>query len=206
MYCIRVNFGGVGSGQSANISGIFHQGHLKAETESQIRNLVFSCIFDAINLPFRAQPFNLGYDNFLGRLAIARVYEGVIKSGSPVFVKKHHGETRQGKITKLFTFEGLQRKEVAEAESGDIVMIAGLPDIYIGETIMQNENQEPLAEIKIDEPTISVNFLVNDSPFAGKEGKFVTGRQIRERLEKEVEINVGLKVDFDSGDMLKVYG
>lgn len=159
-----------------------------------------------IDLPFRAQPFNLGYDNFLGRLAIARVYEGVIKSGSSVFVKKPDGETRQGKITKLFTFEGLQRKEVAEAESGDIVMIAGLPDIYIGETVMQNENQEPLAEIKIDEPTISVNFLVNDSPFAGREGKFVTGRQIRERLEKEIEINVGLKVDFESTEALKVYG
>lgn len=159
-----------------------------------------------IDLPFRAQPFNLGYDNFLGRLAIARVYEGVIKSGSLVFVKKSNGETRQGKITKLFTFEGLQRKEVAEAESGDIVMIAGLPDIYIGETIMQTDSQEPLAEIKIDEPTISIDFLVNDSPFAGKEGKFVTGRQIRERLEKEVEINVGLKVDFDSTDALRVYG
>lgn len=159
-----------------------------------------------VDLPFRAQPFNLGYDNFLGRLAIARVYEGLIKSGSSVFVKKPNGETRQGKITKLFTFEGLQRKEVAEAESGDIVMIAGLPDIYIGETIMQNGDQEPLAEIKIDEPTISVNFLVNDSPFAGREGKFVTGRQIRERLEKEIEINVGLKVDFESTEALKVYG
>lgn len=197
------------------IYAIGRQGIAKRELKDESKDLtpLLDMIVEKVppasrgaDLPFRAQPFNLGYDNFLGRLAIARVYEGKIKSGGPVFVKKHDGETRQGKITKLFTFEGLQKKEVAEAESGDIVMIAGLPDIYIGETIMQNESQEPLAEIKIDEPTISIDFLVNDSPFAGREGKFVTGRQIRERLEKEVEINVGLKVDFDSSDMLRVYG
>ena len=152
------------------------------------------------------QPFNLGYDNFLGRLAIGRIYSGKIKTGSAVFVKKPTGETRTGKITKLFTFEGIQRKEVAEALAGDIVMVAGLPDIYIGETICSSEAQAPLPAINIDEPTISLNFLVNDSPLAGRDGKFVTTRQIKERLEKELEINVGLKIDFTAGESFKVYG
>ncbi len=155
--------------------------------------------------PFSAQVFNLSYDNFLGRLAIARVYEGKIKTGAMAFVKKPDGETRSGRITKIFTFEGTARKEMEFAEAGDVVTIAGFPDIYIGETICEKENTTPIPAIKIDEPTISLDFLVNDSPFAGREGKYVTGRQIRERLEKELEINVGLKVDFD-GDKMKVYG
>ncbi len=154
----------------------------------------------------KAQPFNLGYDNFLGRLAIVRIYSGQIKNGQSVFVKKPTGETRSGKITKLFTFLGIERKEVETAEAGDIVMVAGLSDIFIGETITDKEDEAPLPSIKIDEPTISLNFLVNDSPFAGRDGKFVTGRQIRERLEKELEINVGLRVDFDNADAYKVYG
>ncbi|KKS73353.1 MAG: GTP-binding protein TypA/BipA [Parcubacteria group bacterium GW2011_GWF2_42_7] len=142
-----------------------------------------------------AQVFNLGYDNFLGRMAVARIYSGKIVSGSQVFVKGEK-ETRKGKITKLFTFQGIERKEVEFATSGDIVLLAGIPDIYIGETICEDESVEQLPHIKIDEPTLSLNFLVNDSPFTGKEGKFVTSRQIKERLEKELEINVGLKVDF----------
>lgn len=153
----------------------------------------------------RMQPFNLGYDNFLGRLAIGRVQEGRIKAGENVVVKKPTGETRSGKITKLYTFHGTQRKEVESAEAGDIVMIAGIADIYIGETICMSADQEALPAIHIDEPTISLNFLVNDSPFAGREGKFVTNKQLRERLEKELEINVGLRIDFD-GDHYKVYG
>ena len=155
--------------------------------------------------PFRMQPFSLAYDNFLGRLAIGRVHEGTVRSGE-VIVRKPEGETRKGKIIKMFTFEGINRKEVMEAIAGDIVMVAGLPDIYIGETICQSADQEPLPAIKIDEPTISLNFLVNDSPFAGREGKFVTTKQIRERLEKELEINVGLKIDFSSSEYYKVYG
>jgi len=154
----------------------------------------------------RVQPFNLGYDNFLGRLAIGRIYEGVIKSGSNVFIKKSSGETRQGKITKIFTFRGLAKEEVEEAVAGDIIMIAGLPDIYIGETICVDSLQEALPAINIDEPTISLNFLVNNSPFAGREGRQVTSRQIRERLERELEVNVGLKIDFSPGDYFKVYG
>ena len=156
--------------------------------------------------PLRAQPFNLGYDNFMGRLAIGRIYEGIIKSNSNVFVKKSSGETRAGKITKLFTFNGLERREVDEASAGDIVMVAGLPDIYIGETICADPSQEALPAINIDEPTISLNFLVNNSPFGGRKGKFVTSRQLRERLKKELEVNVGLKIDFSSSDYFKVYG
>jgi GTP-binding protein len=158
------------------------------------------------NLPLKAQVFNLGYDNFLGRLAICRVYDGVIKDGSSVFVKKIDGATVPGKITKIFTFEGKKRVETKEARAGDIAMIAGLPDIFIGETIVETADTTAMPAIKIDEPTISLNFLVNSSPFAGREGKFVTGRQIRERLEKELEINVGLKVDFSQSDAYKVYG
>ena len=154
----------------------------------------------------RFQPFNLAYDNFLGRLAIGRIYEGTIKEASNVFVKAPDSEARQGKITKVFTFHGIERKEVKEAFSGDIVMIAGIPDIYIGETICETPDQEALPEIKIDEPTISLNFLVNSSPFAGQDGKFVTNRQIKERLEKELEVNVGLRVDFSTNEFYKVYG
>ncbi len=163
--------------------------------------------------PAIAQVFNLGYDNFLGRMAIARIYGGKITSGGQITVKGVNG-TRTGRITKLFSFEGIARKEVSEANSGDIVMLSGIPDIYIGETLCLDINTEELPTIAIDEPTISLNFLVNDSPFAGKEGKFVTSRQIKERLEKELEINVGLKVDFspDQGttnsgpSFFKVYG
>ena len=148
----------------------------------------------------RLQPFNLGYDNFLGRLAIARVYEGTLHTGDAVFIKKPDGATRNGKVTKMFSFRGLNRVETSEAEAGDIVVVAGLSDIYIGETITNDADAEPLPAIAIDDPTIALNFLVNNSPFAGREGKFVTSRQVRERLERELEINVGLKVDFTSGD------
>ena len=152
------------------------------------------------------QPFNLAYDNFLGRLAIGRVYKGKIKSGQSVVVKKSNGEIKNGRISKLNTFEGLSRKEVNEAEAGDIIMIAGISDIYIGDTICESTDQEALPAITIDEPTISLNFLVNNSPFAGREGKFVTNRQIKERLEKELEVNVGLRIDFSSADHYKVFG
>lgn len=153
-----------------------------------------------------AQPFNLAYDNFLGRLAICRVYEGKLKTGEKVFIENAEGEKRSGKISKLFTFKGVSREEASEASAGDIVMVAGLPDIYIGETISETSEQKSLPAISIDEPTISLNFLVNNSPFAGKEGKFVTNRQIKERLDKELEINVGLKIDFSNPSYYKVFG
>ncbi len=157
-------------------------------------------------MPLKLQTFNLAYDNFLGRLAIARVYEGVVKAGQTVIVKKPDGTSRPSKITKLFTFKGIERVDVQEAVAGDIVIVAGITDAYIGETITTDESVEPMSAIAIDEPTITVNFLVNNSPFAGREGKYVTSRQLREYLERELEVNVGLKVDFVSPDAFKVSG
>lgn len=157
-------------------------------------------------LPLAAQPFNLAYDNFLGRCAVARIYQGTVKAGQTVFVRNSKGETRSGRVTKLFTFKGLGRQEITEATAGDIVLIAGLSDIYIGETITENVEQEALPAISIDEPTICLNFLINNSPFAGREGKYVTNRQLKERLEKELEVNVGLKIDFSDASFYKVYG
>ncbi len=156
--------------------------------------------------PLMAQPFNLAYDNFLGRMGVMRVYEGTLTPNQNVTVKKPGGEARTGRTTKLFTFKGLQRVETDQALAGDIVMVAGLPDIYIGETITTNADAAPLPAIAVDEPTITLDFLVNNSPFAGRDGKYVTSRQIRERLEKELEVNVGLKVDFSRADAFKVSG
>jgi GTP-binding protein len=159
------------------------------------------------SVPFRMQPSSLGYDNYVGRLGIGRVYEGVAKTGDNVVIKKSDGSSRKGKITKIFIYEGLGRKEVEQATPGDIVIIAGIPDIYVGETITTDENAEPLPSIHIDPPTISMTFMVNNSPFAGKEGKLVTTRHIKARLDKEKETNVGLHVqDIPNSDSYKVSG
>lgn len=146
--------------------------------------------------PLRLQPFNLGYDDFLGRMAIGRIYEGVLKSGENLAVKKLDGTIESGRVTKIFTFHGTERKVVAEAVAGDIVMVSGFSNVNIGETLCKSEDQEALPAILIDDPTISLRFVVNDSAFSGREGKFVTNKQLRERLEKELEVNVGLKIDF----------
>jgi len=158
-------------------------------------------------LPLKMQVSNLDYDNFLGRMAIGRIFEGTIQKGMNVFVRHADGNVRREKITKIFIFQGLKRTEVESAEAGDIVCVAGIPTIYVGETIAEQEDAEPFPEINIDPPTLSMNFLVNDSPFAGKEGKFVTTRHIKERLEKELETNVGLEVELLSGgEAYKVSG
>lgn len=154
----------------------------------------------------RAQVFNLGYDNFLGRLAVARIYDGKIAKGQQLFVKTADGEVRKGKVVKMSGYRGVQQVELEEAFAGDIVLIAGLEDINIGETITNDENAEVLPAISIDEPTVAMQFLVNSSPFAGREGKYVTSRQIGERLEKEMEINVGLQVASAGGDAYDVRG
>ncbi len=161
--------------------------------------------------PLMLQPFNLGYDNFLGRLAVCRIYEGVARENQDVFVKKADGltgqtETRPGKISKVFTFKGLEKVDVPEASAGDIVLIAGLGDIDIGETVTTSRDARPLPAIAVDEPTIALTFLVNNSPFGGREGKFVTSRQLREYLERELEGNVGLQIDFSSSDSFAVRG
>jgi len=156
--------------------------------------------------PLMLQPFNLGYDNFMGRLAIGRVYKGIVAPGQNVFIKKLNKKTRSGKITKVFTFKGLEKVETVQASAGDIVLVAGLPDIYIGETITTDEQTKPLPAILVDEPTIALTFLVNNSPLAGREGDYVTSREIRGYLQREIEVNVGLRVDFSSSDFFKVFG
>jgi GTP-binding protein len=160
-----------------------------------------------VEAPFRMQPATLKYDNFLGRLAIGRVYEGILKTNQQVTVIKSSGEKYTGKVSKLFTFEGMDRIEVQEAQAGDMVAIAGLPEIYVGETITSDANVEALPAIKVDPPALAIEFLVNDSPFAGREGKYVTGRHIKDRLEKELETNVGLKIEpVENSDSYKVFG
>ena len=160
-----------------------------------------------IDAPFRMQPATLKYDNFLGRIAIGRVYEGVLKPNQSVTVIKADGERYTSKVTKIFGFEGMDRVEVKEAVAGDMVAVAGLPEIYVGETITSNPDAEALPAIKVDPPALAIDFMVNDSPFAGREGKYVTGRHIKERLEKELETNVGLKIESVEGsDAMKVYG
>ena len=156
--------------------------------------------------PLQAQVFNLAYDNFLGRMGVCRIYNGSLKNKQSVFVKNAEGEMMTGKLTKLYTFEGLTKKETEEAMAGDIVMVSGIPDIFIGQTIVDAEDTEALAAITVDEPTISLHMFVNDSPFVGQSGKLLTSRQIRDRLEKELEVNVGLKVDFTEGSRYKVSG
>ncbi len=161
---------------------------------------------EKITAPLQAQVFNLGYDNYLGRMGVCRIYNGVLKTSDQLIVKGKDGKIYKGKLTKLFTYEGMAKKDVTEAHAGDIVLIAGIPDIFIGETIVNDEATEQLPAISVDEPTIGFFMFVNDSPFAGRVGKMLTSRQIRARLEKELEINVGLRVDFGDDTKFGVYG
>ena len=157
--------------------------------------------------PLQLQVSTLGYDDYIGRLGIGRITRGTIKEGQTVAVAKEDGAIAQRKVGQVFVYRGLKRTAVAEAECGDIVVISGISDISIGETICDPSNPQPMEMIHIEEPTLSMNFMVNKSPFAGKVGKFVTSRHIRERLEKELEVNVGLMVEeTDSTDCFKVSG
>lgn len=159
------------------------------------------------NLPARFQPANLAYDKYVGRVGVGRIYEGTLKTGMNVTLIKHDGTRSSEKITKIMTSVGLEKVEVQEAVAGDIVTVAGMPDIMVGDTVAESADAEALPSIAIDPPTLTMNFMVNNSPFAGREGEFVTSRQIRERLEKELETNVGLQVDFGAGgDTFKVSG
>ena len=150
---------------------------------------------------------NLDYSDYLGRLAIARVFNGTLRIGSEVNLSKIDGTLQPVKVTKLFTFHGLKREDTTETEVGDIVAIAGIPGITIGESFCALVNPKPLPVIKIDEPTIAINFSVNNSPFAGREGKYVTSRNIKDRLEKELLTNVSIRMEeTDSADTFKVLG
>ncbi|HWH58139.1 MAG TPA: translational GTPase TypA [Terriglobales bacterium] len=150
---------------------------------------------------------NLDYSDYLGRLAIARVFNGTMRTGEEVAIAKLDGSFHKTKITKLFSFAGLKRLDITETELGDIVAVAGVEGITIGETITNVENPAPLPPISIDEPTIAMQFTVNTSPFAGREGQFVTSRNLRDRLQKELLTNVSLRVeDTGSTDSFKVMG
>ena len=156
---------------------------------------------------FVFQPATLSYDSFLGRIAVGRVHSGKVKKGQTLTIMTPEGEKRKGKISKVFSFKGLERLEVEEGTGGDVIAIAGISDIYVGETVTSDENMEPLPAITVDPPALSMDFMTNDSPLAGREGKYVTSRNIKERLERELETNVGLSVKFpDEGDAIKVYG
>ncbi len=155
---------------------------------------------------FRMQIANLGYDDFIGRLGIGRVYEGTIAQGQEVVIFDNEWNKRKGKITKIFTTLGVSRVETKQARCGDIVTIAGIPNIYVGETVGV-EWCEAFPPIHVDAPTLTMDFLVNDSPFAGREGKLVTSKNIQERLHKELQTNVGLEIDFEKwGNRFAVSG
>ena len=157
--------------------------------------------------PFQFRATTLDYNEYVGRIVVGRIANGVVHSQDIVAHVNADGKVNKGKITKLFGFKDLGRVEIEEAEAGDIVGIAGFSDIQIGETLCDVNNINPLPLIKVDEPTLQMNFSVNDSPYAGQEGKFVTSRQIRKRLYDELEKNVSLKVeDTDSTDCFKVSG
>lgn len=162
---------------------------------------------DLRNEPLQLQISTLGYDDYIGRLGIGRITKGVIEENQTVAVAGENGETEKKKVNQIFTYRGLKRVPVARAECGDIVVISGIPDISIGETVCDPENPQPMEMIHIEEPTLSMNFMVNTSPFAGQTGKYVTSRHIRDRLAKELEVNVGLLVEeTDSTDSFKVSG
>ena len=190
-------------------------GIAKSHLEDEADNI--TCIFDTIikyidapeceiDGPMQMLVSNIDYDDYLGRLAVGRIERGNIKSGMPVAICKKE-KNDQGKIAKLFTYEGLKRTEVDEVKAGDIVCLSGISDINIGDTICDLEHPEKIDFVDIDEPTVSMTFSVNNGPFAGREGEFVTSRHIRDRLFKELERNVSLRVkETDSADSFEVCG
>ncbi|MFC1568308.1 translational GTPase TypA [Candidatus Margulisiibacteriota bacterium] len=162
---------------------------------------------DLSNEPLQLQVANLAYNDYVGRIAIGRISSGTLDKNSPIVVCRRDGSIIPAKIIKLSLFEGLKEVEVDTAPCGDLVAVAGIPDITIGETISAAADPKPLPLLKIDEPTLTMEFLVNDSPFAGQEGKFVTNRHLKERLERELQTDVGLRLEsLGSVDGFKVSG
>ncbi len=196
--------------------GIAKEGIVKRNMDDESSDL--SSLFDLLiehvekypnrdDEPVQLQISALAYDEYIGRLGVGRITRGILHANENVSICKRNGEIIKGKISKLFVNEGLNRVEKAKAHSGDIITIAGIPNISIGETICAIDNPEPLELIDIEEPTLSMNFLVNNSPFVGKSGKYVTTRHIRDRLQRELETNVGLRVEeLEDSDGYKVSG
>ena len=186
---------------------------MNLDEESDNVNCIFETIINNIEPPkcdidgtMQMLVSNIDYDEYLGRIAVGRVERGTINNGTTVAVCKKD-KTEQGKIAKLFTYVGLKRTEVESVSAGDIVCLSGISDINIGDTICDVNNPEKIDFVDIDEPTVSMTFSVNNGPFAGKEGQFVTSRHIRDRLFKELERNVSLRVkETDSADSFEVCG
>ena len=198
------------------VYGVAKEGIAKREMDDESKDLspLFETILEHVTVypdydeePLQLQISALAYDDYIGRLGIGRVYKGIIEEGKTVSISKRDGSIVKGKVSKLLVYEGLKQVPVKEAKSGDIAVIAGIADISIGETLGNEDNVQPMEMLSIEEPTLSMNFLVNDSPLSGKSGKFVTTRHVKARLEKELEVNVGLKVEpLDTTDGYKVSG
>ncbi len=189
-------------------------GKLKMEDEAKDLNCLFETIVNTIKPPkceedgpMQMLVSNIDYDEYLGRIAVGRIERGVVTAGMPVSICKSGDKIEQGRVAKLYTHVGLKRAEVEEVKAGDIIALSGINNINIGDTICDFNNPEKIPFVDIDEPTVSMTFSVNDGPFAGKEGKFITSRHIRDRLFKELERNVSLRVqETDSPDSFEVSG
>ncbi len=183
------------------------------EDENEDLTPLFEAILEYVPAPegsadntLQTQVFTLDYDNYVGRIGIARIFNGRLKAGEQVLLAKADGERKKGRVSKLIGFLGLERIEIDEAEAGDIVAIAGFNEIDVGDTITDPNDPQPLDPLHIEEPTLSVIFSVNDGPFAGREGKFVTANKLKERLEKEMETNIAMRLEQQGEGSFKVSG